>query len=350
MPAPKPKADFDWLVYDSRKNPVNGHVQSVFSIQTGQWSTPDFVESPVLSVHGLAPGLNYGQHIFEGLKAFRRPDDEIAVFRPGDHAARFQRSAAFLEMPEVPKSLFLQCVDLAVRRNAEYVPPHDVVGGSLYIRPLEFASSVQIGLDPPDEYMFCVYVQPHFGLHAVSSLKALVADEYDRVATRGAGKAKMGGNYACIPKWSRLAKEEGFNLLLHLDSSTQTKIEEFSTSGFVGIRDDGGGSVTALVSDSETVLDSITVDSMAVLATSFGWRVERRSINFAELTTITEAMAAGTASGVLSVSNIYRKSTGERFDLASGGPIYAKISGALRGIQRGAEQDRFGWCRVVEMN
>ncbi|KAL0941579.1 uncharacterized protein CTRU02_204342 [Colletotrichum truncatum] len=348
MQASKPNAS---LLNGSKKPSVNGHVQCVFSLQTCEWSTPEFVENPVLQVHGLAPGLNYGQHIFEGLKAFRQPDNEIAVFRPDDHAARFQRSAAILGMPKVPKSLFLQCVDLAVRQNAEYVPPHDVVGASLYIRPVEFACSLQIGLDPPDEYMFCVYVQPHFGIHKASSLKALVADEFDRAATRGVGKAKAGGNYACIPKWTRLAKNEGYDLFLHLDSSTQTQIEEFSTSGFVGIRDQSSEeSVTVLISDSDTVLDSITVDSIAVLAESFGWKVERRPINFLELATITEAMAAGTASGALSVSEIYRKSTGEKFSLASGGSCCIKISEALQGIQRGVAKDHFGWRRLVDIS
>ncbi|GJC89912.1 aminotransferase apf4 [Colletotrichum liriopes] len=285
MPALQPKAEtlvFEEWATANRATlfafAVNGHVQCIFTARTCQWSTPEFIQSPAILVHGLSPGLNYGQHIFEGLKAFRHPNDEIAVFRPGDHAARFQRSAAFLEMPQVPKILFLQCVDLAVRRNAEHVPPYDLVGSSLYIRPLEFASCMQIGLDPPDEYTFCVYVQPHLRLHNVPNLKALVADDFDRVATRGSGKAKTGGNYACIPKWSRIAKEEGCHLLLHLDSSTQTQIEEFSTSGFVGIRSGGNRPVTVLVSESDTVLDSITVDSIAVLAKSFGWRVERRLV------------------------------------------------------------------------
>ncbi|WYZ36332.1 hypothetical protein EsH8_XII_000082 [Colletotrichum jinshuiense] len=209
---------------------------------------------------------------------------------------------------------------------------------------------MQIGLDPPDEYTFCVYVQPHFRLHSVPNLKALVADDFDRVATRGSGKAKTGGNYACIPKWSRIAKEEGCHLLLHLDSSTQTQIEEFSTSGFVGIRSDGNRPVTVLVSESDTVLDSITVDSIAVLAKSFGWRVERRLIGLVELETMVEVIAAGTASGALSVSQIYRKSTGEKFDFASGGCYHHKLFTALGGIQRGVEQDRYGWCRIVDVD
>ena len=39
---------------------VNGHVESKYSVHTGQWSEPTFVEDPFLRLHGLAPGLNYG--------------------------------------------------------------------------------------------------------------------------------------------------------------------------------------------------------------------------------------------------------------------------------------------------
>ena len=44
--------------------------------------------------------LHYSQEIFEGLKAFRRPDGQIALFRPADNVARFNRSAQRMCMPE----------------------------------------------------------------------------------------------------------------------------------------------------------------------------------------------------------------------------------------------------------
>lgn len=179
-------------------------------------------------------------------------------------------------MPEVPEDIFLQSLNMAVGANAEFVCPHDYEG-FLYIRPLQLASSLRIGLELPDEYTFCVYVQPYNGLHS-GWLKALILD-IDRVPTRGCGKAKTGGNYTCVPKWALTARQEGYDLLLHLDSKTQTEIEEFSTSGFIAIQDDGS-STTLVSSNSDTVLDSITVDSVAALAKSFGWKVQRRPVRF----------------------------------------------------------------------
>ncbi|KAF6832076.1 branched-chain-amino-acid aminotransferase [Colletotrichum musicola] len=342
-----PKSDYKWDVYDSKKSNVNGHVECSYDATTGKWSAPQFVESPMLSVHGLAPGLHYGQQVFEGLQARRDPSGEIIIFRPDANAARMRRSAAFVSMPEVPKDLFLKSVHLAIRRNAEYVCPHDVKG-SLYIRPFQFGSSAQIGLDPPDEFLFCVFVQPHIAFHGHGAIKALVLDDFDRAATRGSGAVKVGGNYAPVMRWTSEAKRDGYNVLLHLDSQTQTEIDEFSTSSFLGIRE-AEGQTTLVVAESAASLDSITADSAAKLAVSLGWVVERRRVRFDELQSFTEVLAAGTAAGLVPVSCVYRKSTSQKFDFLPGGPSYEKLWGLLRDIQRGVAPDNFSWChKLVE--
>ena len=41
------------------------------------------------SLDPAAMVLHYAQEIFEGLKAFRRPDGQIALFRPMDNFRRF---------------------------------------------------------------------------------------------------------------------------------------------------------------------------------------------------------------------------------------------------------------------
>src|SRR4051794_23465001 len=55
-----------------------------------------------LAVHPGMLGLHYAQVIFEGLKAFRRADGSMAMFRPDLNARRFQRSASRLAMPALP--------------------------------------------------------------------------------------------------------------------------------------------------------------------------------------------------------------------------------------------------------
>lgn len=224
----------------------------------------------------MAPGLNYGQQAFEGQKAHRTPDGKITIFRPQKNCARMARSAVVLSMPPVPEPLFMDCVNAAVSLNAAYVPPHDT-GASLYIRPILFGSSAQLGLNPPDGYTFCVYVLPVGVYHGVHPVKALILDDFDRTAPNGTGNAKVGGNYAPVLRHSDKARSEGFNITLHLDSKTHTEVDEFSTSGFIGV-EKNGEQITLVVPDSQAVITSITSESTLEIGRTFGYKIERRSV------------------------------------------------------------------------
>lgn len=185
-------------------------------------------------------------------------------------------STSFISIPTIPESHFLKCVNLAVALNAEYVPPHRT-GAALYIRPLVFGSCAQLGLNPPEEYTFVVYVLPVGVYHGVHPVDALILEEFDRAAPEGTGSAKVGGNYAPVMRWSEKARDEGYGITLHLDSKTRSEIDEFSTSAFIGIKKHGD-EYTLVVPDSKNVIKSVTSDSCVALAKSFGWKTEIRKV------------------------------------------------------------------------
>ncbi|KAI7280531.1 branched-chain amino acid aminotransferase [Hortaea werneckii] len=352
---PPPVNTIDWNDIGFKVREVNGHVSSTFSYKTGQWTTPHFVEDPYLRIHGMAPGLNYGQQCYEGLKAFRTPDDKsITIFRPTMNAERMQHSAEFISIPEVPVDLFNQCVHLAVSLNAEFVPPHSS-GAAMYIRPLLFGSSAQLGLNPPEEYTFLVYVLPVGVYHGVHPVSALILEDFDRAAPEGTGSAKIGGNYAPVLRFSERARKEGFGITLHLDSRTRSEIDEFSTSGFIGVHGDAskeGESVTVVVPDSKNVIKSVTSDSVCQIAQSWGWKVEKRSIKYEELPQFNEVLAAGTAAALVPIKSITMRSKGDEFKYQGGGdepgPAIVKLLAQLKGIQSGKVKDTFGWCQEVQ--
>ena len=303
-----------------------------------------------MKIHGLAPGLNYGQQAYEGLKAFRTPRNQIAIFRPSRNAARMSNSASFISIPPVPSDHFLRCVRLAVSYNAEFVPPYDT-GAALYIRPLLFGSSPQLGLIPPEEFTFCVYVVPVGVYHGVHPVDALILEHFDRAAPEGTGSAKIGGNYAPVIPWSDRARNEGFGITLHLDSKTRSFIDEFSTSAFIGVKqvDD---QYSLLVSDSKSVIKSVTADSVCRIAESWGYRVECRPVAYDELPAFSEVIAAGTAAALVPVKSIAMQSRHDRFVYGKGsdepGPICIKLLHDLKNIQRGIVPDTFGWLDYVE--
>jgi len=352
---PPPVNTIDWTDIGFKVREVNGHIESRYSLATGQWTAPKFIQDPFLRLHGMAPGLNYGMQCYEGLKAFRTPNDaSITIFRPQQNAERMQHSASFVSMPSIPVDLFNLSVQLAVSLNAAYVPPH-ASGASMYVRPLLFGSSAQLGLDPPEEYTFCVYVMPTGVYHGVHPVAALILEDFDRAAPEGTGSAKIGGNYAPVLRHSGKAKKEGYGITLHLDSRTRSEIDEFSTSGFIGIRGDpekDGGDVTVVVPDSKNVIKSVTSDSICQIAQHFGWKVEQRPIKYTELSTFTEVAAAGTAAALVPIKSITLRSANETFKYQGGGdepgPVVIKLLKQLQGIQRGLVPDPFGWVQTVK--
>jgi branched-chain amino acid aminotransferase len=257
---------------------VNGHIESHYSQKTGKWTDPVFVTDPFIRLHGMSPALNYGQQAYEGLKAFRTPGDKsITIFRPDRNAKRMQHSAEFISIPPVPEQLFLDSVKAAVALNAEFVPPHET-GAALYIRPQIYGSSAQLGLSPPEEYTFAVYVVPTGVYHGSHPVKALILDDFDRAAPNGTGSAKVGGNYAPVLRWSEKARQEGYGITLHLDSKAHEEVDEFSTSGFIGAIVEGD-SVTIVVPDSTNAIKSVTSESIQEIGRSWGWKVEQRSVS-----------------------------------------------------------------------
>lgn len=377
MSFPPPPVDtIDWSNVGFRVREVNGHIESHYSKATGVWSKPVFVKDPYIRMHGMAPALNYGQQAYEGLKAFRTPGDQgIQIFRPDRNAKRMQHSAEVISVPPVPEDLFVDAVKAAVARNAEFVPPH-ATGAAMYIRPQVFGSSAQLGLSPPEEYLFCVYVLPTGVYHGTHPAKALILEDFDRAAPNGTGHAKVGGNYAPVLRWSEKAYQTGYGITLHLDSARHEEIDEFSTSGFLGVKKGAGDDdITLVLPDSQCVIDSVTSDSVQQLARSFGWAVERRPIKYAELPSFSEVFAAGTAAALVPIRSITRRlpaghpqslaaagaalpsnvtvADGEEVirympdDQTEAGPVCLRLLTQLKGMQLGKVADAFHWCAAV---
>ncbi|KAF3940234.1 hypothetical protein ABW19_dt0206553 [Dactylella cylindrospora] len=359
---PEPTSEIEWSKIGFSITEVAGHVETHYSRKTGQWTEPVWVEDPYIKIHGLAPGMNYGQQCYEGLKAFRQKDGQIRIFRPDQNALRMQHSASFICLPEPPVDLFLKVCHMAVAHNAAYVPPYGL-GAGMYIRPLLLASGEQLALNPPtDRYSLLVYVIPTGVYHGVHPIDALILDDFDRAAPNGTGSAKVGGNYAPVFKHAEKAKNMGYGITLHLDAKISwiclvelglTFIEEFSTSGFIGMKHENaetGQKATVVIPQSNSVISSVTVNSCMDIAKSFGWDVEFRQVNYDELATFDEVAAAGTAAALVPIKSISQLSKESKFEYLEGdepGPMMKELVRVLKGIQQGNVEDTFGWCQLV---
>ena len=103
--------------------------------------------------------FHYAQEFFEGLKAYRQESGSITLFRPDANAARFNRSAQRMAMPELPEETFIRALELLVTQDRDWVPAGE--GNSLYLRPFLIATQRGLGVNhPSSEYLFCVIASP----------------------------------------------------------------------------------------------------------------------------------------------------------------------------------------------
>lgn len=311
----------------------------------GAWSKGELTGDPELRIAEGACALHYGQQCFEGLKAYPGPAGPL-LFRPGENAARMVRSAERLVIPPVPPEMFLRGVRECVRANRELLPPHGS-GATLYIRPFLIGVGENLGLRPASRYLFRVFcspVGPYFK-GGLQGIKLVVGGE-DRVATRGTGAFKLGGNYAGGMLLHKQAKDAGYDEVLYLDSLQRRYLEEAGSANVFGILP--GDPATFVTPASDSILPSITMKSLLVLAREeLGLTVERRRVTIEEVGSFAEMGLTGTATVITPVASVHHDGLDLTMSEAPG-PHSRKLYELLTGIQEGRIEDTRGWVVPVE--
>lgn len=317
----------------------------------GRWTKPEVTADFNFSLHCFAGVFHYAPSCFEGLKAYRGADGRVRMFRPDENAKRMQSSATYLDMPAPTMELFLDMCTMCVQANWEHIPSYES-GASLYLRPVLFGINPQLGIKSAKDVMFAIMssaVGTYSGGKSLSPVTAVMSRNYDRAATYGSGGYKLGANYAQSLHAYNLAHRMGYRELLFLDSATHSHIEEFGSSNFFGIKH--GCYITP---NSPSVLPSITNKSLRKVAEEFGLKVERRTIFVDELETFEEVNSCGTAVVITPISRIDDKATLESGTITreyryseTCGPISEKLYNRIVGIQKGLEEDTYGWCMFV---
>ncbi|KAH3911146.1 hypothetical protein HBI56_235900 [Parastagonospora nodorum] len=349
-PPPAPLETINWSTLTlnvpteaTQSQPIPSHVETTFTLRTSEWSRPVVHKSPYLTLHGLSPALNYGMQAFEGLKATRHTDNTISIFRPAFHHARLAHSAATIALPCPPLHTFLSALELLVRENVRLLGPPES-SAILYIRPVLIPTSPHLSLTPvPHTVTLAIFAHPATTYLGVRPVPACISTTYDRAAPLGAGHAKIGGNYAAGIVPAQEAMKRGFPMQLFVDAGTRSEIEEFGSSGFVGVKSDG----TLVVPESRQVIASVTSDTLQVIAKEvLGWKVEKRRVGVDELASFEEVIAVGTAVSVLPIASITNEETGEKFVYCENGdarPVAKRLNEDIGEAIRGAGENRFGW-------
>ncbi len=302
-----------------------------------------------LTLDPAALVLHYGQQVFEGLKAYRRSDGAIQLFRPRENIRRMNRSAQRLCMPTVDEELVLKALKELIRIDRDWVPRSH--GASLYIRPTMIATEPALGVKVSPSYLYYIMTGPVGAYYpeGFNPTKIFVSDEYVRAVRGGVGDTKTAGNYAASLLAAEKAHEKGYTQVLWLDAIERTYVEEVGTSNIFFLMD----KILVTPSLTGSILPGITRDSVIQLARDWGIPVEERPISIHEVIDgirsgrLKEMFATGTAAVISPVGEISYKE--ETFIVNHGvvGDLSRRLYDELTGIQYGERPDPHGWIELV---
>jgi branched-chain amino acid aminotransferase len=308
-----------------------------------EWQSGQLLPYGNISISPAAGVLNYGQGIFEGMKAQYLDDGSAALFRPERNAARFASGASRLGMPPVPTEMFLDAVKSVVDANRRWIPP--LGKGALYVRPVLWGTGAILGVAPAPSYTFLVYVCPvgPYFKGGMSPISLLVSDENHRACPGGSGAVKAIGNYAPGMMPSKDAKKEGYAEIIYLDAVEHRYIEEVGAANFFCIKE----GVIHTPELTGTILPGITRDSIIQLAIHLGYEVVEEKVPIDFVLEADEAFCAGTAAVISPIGSIRHKESQKTYCAGRVGAVTAELYDALTAIQSGRGADHFGWLSKV---
>jgi branched-chain amino acid aminotransferase len=309
------------------------------------WTPPRQTACGKLPIHPGAMGIQFGQSVFEGCRAFWNGADPARLFRIDEHYSRLVTSCERLRMPVPPEQLFVEVVVNQLQGATNWSSPFP--SETLYIRPVVFGQDDHVMPIPSARTTFVVLTAP-LRLFPGKPLVLFAEREFSRAAKGGLGQAKTSANYAhqYLPTWR--AKEAGCDAVLWLDAETHERIEEASTMNIFMVI--GEELVTPSLQD--TILSGITRRSIITLARErHELKVVERPITLTEVAkaikegTLTEAFTASTALQIRPIARIVNRE--RNIDFPQETPWMDRLRRDLDAIQRGAADDEWGWITEV---
>ena len=314
------------------------------------WHDHRIVPFQNLSIHPAATVLHYGSEIFEGLKAYRRADGKVQLFRPIENIRRMNNSAERLCLPQIPEDMAFECLKAFVKCEEDWTPSKE--GTSLYLRPFMFGNDESLGVHTVHHVTYIIIASPSGSYYkeGINPVKIMIEDQDVRAVRGGTGYAKCGGNYAASNRAGERAEKKGYSQVLWLDGVERKYIEEVGAMNVMFKI--AGEIVTPKLTGS--ILPGITRKSCIEVLKNEGYTVNERLLSIDELEqaladgTLEEAWGCGTAAVVSPIGELAYKD--DVFTINNGkiGPVTQHLYDTLTGIQWGKTEDKFGWTVQID--
>lgn len=314
------------------------------------WHDARIVPFENISLHPASTVLHYGSEIFEGLKAYRRTDGRVQLFRPIENIRRMNNSAERLCLPQISEEDAMQILDTFVGVEQDWTPSAE--GTSLYIRPFMFGNDENLGVHAVHNAKFIIIASPVGSYYAegINPVKIMIEDEDVRAVRGGTGYAKCGGNYAASNRAGERAEKKGYSQVLWLDGVERKYIEEVGAMNVMFKID--GEIVTPKLTGS--ILPGITRKSCIEVLKDEGYTVNERLLSIEELGDalkngkLEEAWGCGTAAVVSPIGELCYKDVKYTINNGEIGNVTHHLYDTLTGIQWGKTEDKCGWTHLIK--
>ena len=314
------------------------------------WYNARIIPFAPIAIHPASTVLHYGAEIFEGLKAYRRADGTVQLFRPMENIRRMNNSAERLCLPQIPEEDALEVLTAFVQCEQDWTP--SAPGTSLYLRPFLYGNDETLGVHAVHNATFVIIASPvgSYYKEGINPVKIMIEDQDVRAVRGGTGYAKCGGNYAASNRAGKRAEEQGYSQVLWLDGVERKYIEEVGAMNVMFKI--GGEIVTPMLTGS--ILPGITRKSCIEVLKNEGYTVHERLLSIDELKeamengTLEEAWGCGTAAVVSPIGELFYQ--GVHYPVNNGqiGEVTQHLYDTLTGIQWGRVEDTYGWTMPLK--
>ena len=318
----------------------------IMDYANGQWRDFRIVPYQNIQLDPQSKALQYGQCIFEGMKASMGNDGIPKLLRPDLNIERFNLSAKRMCMPAVPPDIFLSALKAITRTEHNWIPKTE--GSALYLRPTMVATESSLGVVPSSTYTFYIYAapaQPYF----TKPIKLITEQTLIRAVPGGTGEAKTGGNYAGSFMAGQLAKHKGYDQVIWLESPHFKKIQEAGMMNLFFVIGD-----TVLTPKlSGAILEGTTRTYFIDILKEKNIDVQVRDVYIDEIMeaqkegTLIEAFGSGTAAVVSQISEIAHGDKIISLPQADKAQISTMLYQEINGLRAGLIEDYRNWLVPV---
>ncbi len=296
------------------------------------WLNGELLHVGDAKINVLSPTSQFGLNVFEGIPCYWNDEQkQLYAFRLEDHYNRLLRSARLLQIDcKYSKNDFKKAFVDVIKAN-EY-EENLSVRQTLFVEGMgSWGSSEPVGM-----FVAPIPRGKTSAEYNKKGLNACVASWRRINDSVLSPRIKCGANYINSRLGQREALRNGYDTCIFLNEAG--KVSEGPGSCFFMVRD--GSLITPTLT--ESVLESITRDTIITLASDLGISVVERPIDRTEIYLADEAFLCGSAMEITPVMSI------DRYSITDGvGVLTEKIHKEYLKLVHGENKDYIDWVTPV---